>query len=43
MPVMDGRVSTSKIKEYIKINNCEDVPIVACSAFDSKNEITLFK
>ena len=42
MPEMDGRISTSKIKEYIQKEKLADVPIIACSAFDSKTEINSF-
>ena len=39
MPIMDGVESTKKIIELIKLNQINNVPIIGCTAFVSKDQV----
>ena len=40
MPVMDGVESTTKIMSLIKLGKITEMPVIGCTAFTAKNEIS---
>ena len=39
MPIMDGIQTTLKIIDFLKIEKMKNIPIIACTAFNGKDEI----